>query len=958
MKSKSRRPRSLIRDPSRTYQPKTQHIAPIFFGASPKSPYKWPKLWITHTKNGVVHRDVKPSNILVDLAGKAWVTDFGLARMENLGNLTMTGDVLGTVRYMSPEQALANRVVIDHRTDVYSLGATLYELLVLQAAFPDKDRRELVRKVAFEDPPTLRRLDRSIPVELETLVLKAMSKNPAERFDTAQDFADDLRRFLEHQPIRAKRPNVVNRMTKWARRHRGIMNSVAVILVLTVIGLAISTFLISREKNKVQMEKQTIIVQRDEANRKLYLAHIRLAKNDWTNGHVGRMAQMLDTHRPKPGQVDLRGWEWWYLNSLRQPESSVLRGHRGRVTCIAYDPLGNKLASGGFDYVVMIWDLENRSQILSLSGHQGHVNSVAWSHDGKQLASASSDRTVIIWDVATGSRIRTIQHTTGVKSVSWSFDGKNLATSGDSSTVKVWDVNTGNLKFDLENDSWIHQVAWRPNQEQLVCLTRNKIWLWDTENKKTLYALEKIRPENKGYVSFSPDGVLLVEGGNQSGTGSFSIWHIDNKQRVHANLNAHTGYIAGSAWCPDGEQFATAGEAGIIHVWNAGTGQVVSTLRGHHGGANAVRWSPDHRQIATAGRDQTIRLWEPGSHQQFQSVNGFGRFAWSPDGQRLAAPWVEPLFGESKQEWMLRFSERSEPKSIAIIDATTGKTLQTLPVQYTGWLSSIAWSPDGKNIAFAAAFDQMTEGRIVVWNLDSMEEVWNEPCLRPSCLAWNADGDRLATGHSGPRHEVTGQRSGAVIVWESSSGRRLRKLNDLSEWVYSIAWNPGGEHIALKTRDERLIVVDANSGREIIEVSANQFTTSGDGQSCIAWSPDGRRVATGDGDGGVTVWQAETGRDVLHFQAHSHAVYCLDWNPDGDRLATGGSDQIVKIWDTKTGDELLAFHEDCIVGSLAWDPTGTKLASSGGPQFQIRIRQAPGFDGSKKSNRESRESKR
>src|SRR6266536_2407284 len=185
---------------------------------------------------GVVHRDIKPGNLMLDARGKVWITDFGLARLDSSASLTVSGDLVGTLRYMSPEQALAKRVTIDHRSDVYSLGVTLYELLTLEPAVGGKDRQELLHQIAFEEPPLPRKVNRAIPQELETIVLKAMEKNPAERYVTAQDLADDLRRFLEDKPIRARRPSLAQRARKWARRHKPLVRATAA-LVLAVLLL-------------------------------------------------------------------------------------------------------------------------------------------------------------------------------------------------------------------------------------------------------------------------------------------------------------------------------------------------------------------------------------------------------------------------------------------------------------------------------------------------------------------------------------------------------------------------------------------------------------------------------------------------------------------------------------------------------------------------------------------------
>jgi Flp pilus assembly protein TadD len=185
---------------------------------------------------GIVHRDVKPGNLLVDGRGNLWVTDFGLAQVQQgEGSLTMTGDLVGTLRYMSPEQALAKRVILDHRTDVYSLGATLYELLTLRPAFDGQDRQELLRQIAFEEPLAPRKLDRDIPPELETIVLKALEKNPAQRYGTAQELADDLQRWLKNEPIQARRPSLWQVVVKWARRHRAFVWAVVTVLLMAAV---------------------------------------------------------------------------------------------------------------------------------------------------------------------------------------------------------------------------------------------------------------------------------------------------------------------------------------------------------------------------------------------------------------------------------------------------------------------------------------------------------------------------------------------------------------------------------------------------------------------------------------------------------------------------------------------------------------------------------------------------
>jgi tetratricopeptide (TPR) repeat protein len=214
---------------------------------------------------GIVHRDVKPANLLVDMAGRLWVTDFGLAQVQSDTRLTMTGDLIGTLRYMSPEQALAKRVVIDHRTDIYSLGATLYELFTLQPAYDGSDRQELLRQIAFEEPKAVTRINKAIPPELETIVLKALEKNPAQRYASAQDMAKDLERFLRNEPIRARRATMVQRLRKWGSRHKPIVTSAAasLLLVLLVAAVSIGWVLRDREVGRTRLAAQVALILDD-----------------------------------------------------------------------------------------------------------------------------------------------------------------------------------------------------------------------------------------------------------------------------------------------------------------------------------------------------------------------------------------------------------------------------------------------------------------------------------------------------------------------------------------------------------------------------------------------------------------------------------------------------------------------------------------------------------------------
>jgi len=235
---------------------------------------------------GIIHRDIKPANLLLDSMGKVWITDFGLAQIAANHRVTMTGDMLGTLRYMSPEQAAGAGALVDHRTDIYALGATMYELLTLQPVFPGEDRNALLKQILHDEPRPPRLIDRTIPVELETIVMKALAASATDRYSSARELAADLKRFLAQHPILAKRPTVVDRMRKWGRRHPSVIGSAILILMLSVMGLGIATAAVTREKSRTDAALLREQARATEAQLRLRLAQraademIWLAENE------------------------------------------------------------------------------------------------------------------------------------------------------------------------------------------------------------------------------------------------------------------------------------------------------------------------------------------------------------------------------------------------------------------------------------------------------------------------------------------------------------------------------------------------------------------------------------------------------------------------------------------------------------------------------------------------------
>jgi hypothetical protein len=254
-------------------------------------------------QNGIVHRDVKPGNLLLDAERKLWVTDFGLARIEANAGMTMTGNLLGTLLYMSPEQARGDRTSVDARSDIYALGATLYELLALRPPFVNEDRAKLLRQIADVDPPPLRKLLPALPVDLETIVGKALEKEPTDRYQTAGELADDLRRFVQHKTIRARRPTLAQRVSKWSRRHVGMVWTLMLASLTLAIGLGISTAAITASRNSAERERASAEEQRQQAERDRQVA-IEQRTVAWKNQYYAEMvAGQTHVDSGNPGEM-------------------------------------------------------------------------------------------------------------------------------------------------------------------------------------------------------------------------------------------------------------------------------------------------------------------------------------------------------------------------------------------------------------------------------------------------------------------------------------------------------------------------------------------------------------------------------------------------------------------------------------------------------------------------------
>jgi WD40 repeat protein/serine/threonine protein kinase len=875
---------------------------------------------------GVVHRDIKPANLLLEPASplspkgergggegaRLWITDFGLARLGTDPGLTMTGDLLGTIRYMSPEQALAKRVPIDHRTDIYSLGVTLYELLTLEPAYNGKSREEVLRQIAFEEPRPPRRLNKSVAAELETIVLKAMAKNPEERYTTAQELADDLKRFLEDKPIRAKRPTLLQRAWKWARRHRPAVRaalvSAAVFLVLLAIGSTVSTLLIWQAQARTKKAYRAETKARGELQTNLYFRNVALTERDWSANRVGQAEELLD-QCPEY----LRAWEWHYLKRAFHHTPLTLHGHTRYIRTLAFSPDGRRLASASWDDSVKVWDASAPGERLTLRGVAKGFVGVAFSPDGLRLASAgwNHNDNVQLWDLLTGKLIRVFSgHTDYATSVAFSPDGHCLASSSNDKTVRVWDAVTGKELLSLPHADRVESVAFSPNGKHLASAS-----LYGTVNVWNLSTGEEVltlggHSDAVHSVTFSRDGRRLASAGADR---TVKIWDVTSGREV-LSLCGHTGAVLSVAFSPDGRRLASASNDQTVRIWDATTGQealtlwrgkkgcwgvafspdglhlaatmettvkvwdatpleeepgqqALLTLHAHTKGVTCVAFSRDGKYFASASRDRTVKIWDATTGEETLTFRGHTRavksVAFHPEGKRLA----------------------SVVHNVRVWDAKTGQELLS-PRREDKVFAEVTYSPDGKHLA-AANLGKMVK----VWDAATGHEVFILPHPNPgACVAISPDGKLLAADDW---HET-------VKVWDLGTRQELFTLPGHTAGLTSLAFSPNSQRLASAGKDGTVSVWDVTNRRELFAIRAH-----GDVVTRVTFSPDGQRLASASGDRTVKLWNAATGERILILRGHSNAVSCVAFSPDGRRLASASEDGTIRVWDAALGKEKL-----------------------------------------------------
>jgi eukaryotic-like serine/threonine-protein kinase len=896
---------------------------------------------------GVVHRDIKPSNLLLDTAGIVWVTDFGLAKTQDHA-LTETGDIVGTVRYMAPERFRGD---CDARSDIYSLGVTLYELLTLRPAFDHNDRLKLIESIGKSEPARPRAIESQVPRDVETIVLKAIDKDPRRRYPNADAMAADLRRYLNDEPIQARRTGPLEKSWRWIRRNPVVTGLTAAVLLALLIGQLLvyrEKTVAETERNTAQKERDDAKIARDELKATLYASQMNLVQSAY---EADNLTRALDILGQQP--TGLRGFEWNYWMRQCRGDGKTVRVREFPSTALgnhaAFSDDGRFLATStttvdttnGTQYgrTMRLWDVGTGDlRITAPPDALGRAapgsRKPAFSPDGELVAMLNdyidsdpapgprnrSHSRIVVRETRTGRERFRIETEGFAANIAFTRDGKKLVgvmNRGVSAPAefKSWDVETGIESERVTLDrSAIGPPALSPNEKTIALLQMSQsgnirsgfgerppleIGLFDREKGTRLWTYGGRRRWSA--LAFSPDGrwlaaidlvgteavILDAATGQEYRRFAIRTGIAENPNRFFASIVAFT---------PDGAFLIAAGSwSPTAQVWSVEAGRLVRSLRGHTREIVGIGFDAAAERLLTVSLDQTVRTWPMPKAEKSEPSRLLSYQAVSPDGDLVAASDSAANRGDIPA-LVIRQTHDGKIVRRSGLDAFSS----TLPASTNRRRTDqLTFSANGKLLVVTADDDQLKQTVLRVVDVATGQVVRTIPIGR----------------------QITMQ----ILLDMSADGRRLA-----AEWLEI---RPDGRPFDPNERTTHHMVWDFASGKELLNVTAERGPNI-----ASAISADGRMLAAplvADGRTVVRLWDIDSGqklRDIatespvrsLAFGPSGRGVLVLtDDRGEGVRTATG------KAYDTSTGDVLVSVRG--VFGRavrIAYRPDGRRLAIS------------------------------
>ncbi|MCA9197798.1 MAG: protein kinase [Planctomycetales bacterium] len=864
-------------------------------------------------QRGVIHRDIKPSNLLLDHAGKMHITDFGLARIQSSEDLTVTGDVVGTLRYMSPEQ-LDGRCV-DERADVYSLGVTLYEVITGRHAF-DAELREALTKQVFEATPTRpSRIDSTIPKDLDTIIMKAIAKDPNDRYRDAVQFGSDLKRFLDGKPVSAKNPNSLEIARRWVARNR-VVTSLAATVMTLLFAFAVSSAMTASHMAKESAAKEI----------QLYGQSMRLANNAIRRGDFVTAEEILINWRPAKGQPDHRGWEWSYLWNASH-DTSIERTFRFPFCCISAKFVDDhRLATSSLFGSLSIWDLNRQAHDSPLHKPriEGVYEIIPIPDQNRCVTTGSVSGRICELDLTTGEQIYEAQldlptNEAEIKSLAISSDQTHIAvglgTNGQGH-VGVWNRLEQEWVFLSDDFSDVCYVEFGDGDLVYVAEWQtNRLTAIDFTTQSVIETLEVDVHEIHGLAVSADRTQLIIVGNMVRGKSTIPrvlVWDLQAKQAV-CSITTGESPLHEVAVSHDGSMLAVGDTNGTIHVLDAGTLDTLLSKKAHAGRVRDLSFSGDSLLLVSAGRDGDARIWNIGRLRNEQharaAFDGSFRFG-------FGAGFVDNTTAISVDRGARAiFWDIKTGDSIKILQLPfTDSNIHQLAVSHDQRLAAVTHGHSGRQRACLGRVSLIdAEAKTIRWSVEL------DSGIAYTVSSFSHDNRLLA---------VSADQQ--VLILDVQSGSVVQHLDpgEKDGYFKPATFSPDGKWLACGTTSGNLYMYRLPSfdlHRVIRDIKVCDD---------VQFAPDMREMAVVDLDNRIKLFSPKTGEQLPdRFPKMTDFMFFVRYSPDGKRLLTGGHDGMLRIWQRESGTELLSLEMATgYIPAGNFSPDGNSIVVANGPE--------------------------